>query len=148
MECIHGTELMWSLSFMVRSWCDLDCGWCDFAKSLYVVSVYTVHCTAPHVIATIYNTWPFKTDFLYDFHLYNIPVCTCTLNLIFLKKINKKTQALWWVQNWILSYIKKIYFPTFWAFLCSFGTSLQKVLKWPFKKIQILSKKIISKHIW
>jgi len=53
--CIHGTELVWQSSFMVRSWChlvkkfrswcDLVYCWCDPAKLLCVVSVYTLHCT-------------------------------------------------------------------------------------------------------
>jgi hypothetical protein len=34
------TELMCPRKVMVRSWCDLAWGWCDSAKSLYVV-----HCT-------------------------------------------------------------------------------------------------------
>ncbi len=64
--CIHGTELVRPLPFMVRSWCDcvhswyevyvtarprafmvqswwdLACCWCDSAKSLHV---FCVHCT-------------------------------------------------------------------------------------------------------
>jgi hypothetical protein len=65
--CIHGTELVWPRSFMVRSWCDrghswygvdvtavihgtelmwprafMVRSWCDSAKSFHVVPVYTV----------------------------------------------------------------------------------------------------------
>jgi hypothetical protein len=47
---IHGTELVWLRSFMVRSWCNLVRGWCDSAKSLHVVSVYTVHYSRLHLV--------------------------------------------------------------------------------------------------
>ncbi len=69
---IHVTELMWPHSFMIRSWCDrvkpwygvdvtafipgtelmrFGMRWCDSAKSLNVVSVYTVHCTVGFICA-------------------------------------------------------------------------------------------------
>jgi hypothetical protein len=68
--CIHGTELVWPRSFMVRSWCDcvkswygvdvtacihgtelmwprafMVRSWCDRVHSWYEISVYTVQCT-------------------------------------------------------------------------------------------------------
>ncbi len=69
---IHDTELIWPHSFMIRSWCDrvkpwygvdviafipgtasmrFGMRWCDSAKSLNVVSVYTVHCTVGFICA-------------------------------------------------------------------------------------------------